>query len=177
MTCVVGVAHGGKVYMGADSQGSSGWDKREVLYPKVFNVGQFLIGFTTSFRMGQLLQYQLEVKPQGNEDDYAYMVTAFVESVRELLKNSGWAKVENNQEEGGNFLVGYKGRLYEIQTDMSVLEHADGFDAVGCGRKYALAAVVALKDKDPRVRIYQALEIAELFSNGVGGPFVVLGQE
>lgn len=174
MTCIIGLIHDGRVYMGADSQASDGWAKQMVRHPKVFQTGQFLIGYTTSFRMGQLLQYQLEVKPQGDEDDYAYMVTSFVEAVRKVLKDYGYAKVENNQEQGGNFLIGYNGRLYELQSDMAVLDYMDSFSAVGCGRAYALGAMEALADMPPSIRIKQALAISALFSNGVDPPFEIL---
>lgn len=176
MTCIVGLVHEGKVYMGADSQAASSWDKRTVRHPKIFQTGPFLIGYTTSFRMGQLLQYRLEVKPQGSEDDYAYMATSFVEAVREVLKDYGFAKVEHNQEEGGTFLIGYKGKLYGLQDDMAVLDYMDSYSAVGCGRAYALGVMEALSDKPPKFRVKQALAISALFSNGVSPPFDILEQ-
>lgn len=174
MTCVIGLVQDGKIYMGADSQASDGWNKRTVARPKVFKTDRFLIGYTSSFRMGQLLQYQLEVQSQNSESDYIYMATTVVESVRHCLKKHGWSKVENNQEEIGSFLVGYNGGLYEIQPDLSILEHTDGFDAVGVGREYALGAMMALEEMPPKARICQALEIVAMFSNGVSAPFTVL---
>lgn len=174
MTCVIGLVEDGKVYIGADSQAADGWNKRTVAQPKVFLNGPFVIGYTSSFRMGQLLQYQLEVKSQGDESDYAYMVKEVIEAVRDCLKSHGWAKVENNQEEGGGFLIGYRGKLYEVQSDMSVLEYIDGFGAVGSGTNYALAAMAALEDMPPVDRIRRALEIVVRFSNGVSEPFTIM---
>ena len=34
------------------------------IYKKVFHNGEFIMGFTDSFRMGQLLQYKLQIPPQ-----------------------------------------------------------------------------------------------------------------
>ena len=176
MTCIIGLVHDGKVYMGADSQATGGADKRTTVQPKVFKTGPFLIGYTTSFRMGQLLQYQLEVKPQGEESDYAYLVTSFIEAVRSTLKDHGFAKVDSNQEEGGNFLVGYNGHLYEVNSDMAILENATGLDAVGSGEDYALGAMAALDGLPPEERIKRAFVIVSAFSNSVSGPFVILEQ-
>ena len=90
MTCIVGLVQKGTVYIGADSASVSGWTSRVTRLPKVFRRGPFLIGYTTSFRMGQLLEHALAVPPQGDEsDDMRFMVTTFVESVRALLKERG----------------------------------------------------------------------------------------
>jgi len=59
MTCIVGIAQEGKVWIGADSAAVSGQDIRATALRKVFRRGQFLIGYTSSFRMGQLPQFHL----------------------------------------------------------------------------------------------------------------------
>jgi ATP-dependent protease HslVU (ClpYQ) peptidase subunit len=174
MTCIVGLAQDGKVYVGADSASSNGWMTRATKLPKVFKVGAFIIGYTSSFRMGQILQYHLEVRPQGDESDDEYMVLGFVEAVRECLKEWGFAKVDNNVETGGQFLVGYRGRLYHVDTDFQVNEMAGGFDACGSGQQFALGVVKVLEHLPPRERITKALEVSAYFSDGVMGPFQIL---
>ena len=61
MTCVVGLIEDNTIYLGADSLGSNGHSKSEYRFPKVFQNGDFLIGYTSSFRMGQMLQYELDL--------------------------------------------------------------------------------------------------------------------
>jgi len=173
MTCIAGVVHKGTVYIGGDSAGVSGWDMSIISAPKVFRVGEFLIGYTSAFRMGQLLQYQLSVKERDGESDRAYMITVFAEAVRDLLKNYGYATVENNTETGGIFLVGYRGHLYMIESDFSVLERADGFDAVGGGDTYALGALAVNGDRPPRERVEEALATSARFCTSVSAPFHV----
>jgi len=174
MTCIVGLVERGTVYVGADSASVSGWTSRVTRLPKVFRKGPFLIGYTTSFRMGQLLEHSLHVPAQGKErDDMRFMVTVFVEHVRQLLKDRGMAKVEANAESGGQFLVGYNRRLYSVQTDFQVNEMADGFDAVGSGAEYALGALAALRGKPPAQRLKRALQISSHFNMGVCAPFFV----
>ena len=174
MTCIVGLEHDGKVYMGADSASVGGWEVKKTRLSKVFKNNGFLIGYTTSFRMGQILQHHLNVRPQKpDETDEYYMVCVFAEDVRECLKEKGFSKIENNQEEGGTFLVGYKGVLYEVDNDFQVNSFTIKYNAAGCGAQYALGAMAALNDCEPEQRIERALEIASFFSGAVSYPFTM----
>jgi ATP-dependent protease HslVU (ClpYQ) peptidase subunit len=174
MTCIVGLVHRGTVYVGGDSASVQGWTSRITRLPKVFRKGPFLIGYTTSFRMGQLLQYGLELRAQRDEEDVMkYMVTEVAERVRALLKERGVAKVEANAESGGQFLIGYRSRLFSVQQDFQVNEMDDGYDAVGSGAEYALGAIRAMSRAAPVARLKRALEISAHFNMGVSGPFVV----
>lgn len=175
MTCIVGLVEKGTVYIGGDSASVSGWTSRVTRLPKVIKKGPFLLGYTTSFRMGQLLEHSLHVPAQAQteRDDMRYMVTVFVEHVRQLLKDRGMAKVEANSESGGQFLVAYRRRLFSIQSDFQVNEMADGYDAVGSGAEYALGAMTALKGVAPVTRIKRALAISSKFNMGVCPPFFV----
>lgn len=174
MTCVVGLVNKGTVYIGVDSAAVQGWTRRTSRVAKVFRRGPFLIGYTTSFRMGQLLQHHLDVPPQeAGQDDVAYLVTNFIEKARALFKDKGFTKVEANTEKGGQFLVGYRGRLYTVESDFQVGEHEDGYDAIGSGADFALGAMAALPRLSPRARVTRALEIAAHFNMGVSGPFAI----
>jgi len=174
MTCVVGLVQKGRVYIGVDSSSVQGWTRRASNVSKVFRRGPFLVGYTTSFRMGQLLEHHLVVPKQlPRQGDMTYMVTEFIESARKLLKEKGFAKVEANNEKGGQFLVGYRGHLYSIESDFQVGELADGYDSIGSGSEFALGAMAALQGRPPTRRIRRALEIAAHFNMGVCPPFIV----
>lgn len=172
MTCVIGLVHKKRVYIGADSAAVGSRFIRTTNLPKVFQTGPFLIGYSGSFRMGQVLEHHLEVPTQGEqESDMSYMVTHFIEGVRSLLKSKAVSAVERNKESGGQFLVGYRGRLYSINSDFHVGDMSDGFDAIGSGAVVALGAMRALEDLPPRERIQRALEIADYYIVDVTGPF------
>ena len=174
MTCIIGIAHEGKVYIGGDSMASNGWNRHSTALRKVFRVGEFLIGYTTSFRMGQILQYHLSVPHQQDGiSDERYMVVDFVEAVRTCLKEKGYAKVSNNQEEGGSFLVGYKGVLYQVDSDFQVNHYLNGMAACGSGESYALGALLALENLSPKKRILKSLEISAQLAATVCEPFYV----
>ena len=175
MTAIVGLARNGKVFIGGDSAGVSGLDLTVRADTKVFRNGPFLFGFTTSFRMGQLIRYSLRPpKPKGDLD--RFMTTKFVDALRGCLKDGGWARKESDREEGGTFLVGARGQLFTVHSDYQVGRAADGFAAAGCGDQVALGALYASGSTGlkPRARLLVALSAAERFSAGVRGPFVCL---
>lgn len=174
MTCIVGLIHQDKVYIGGDSAGVAGTSLIVRADEKVFTNDNFIMGFTGSFRMGQLLRYSLHPpKFHADEDIFKYMVTDFVNAVRECLKNGGFATKDKEEERAGTFLMGFKGRLFKIEADYQVGESGKPFDACGCGDDIALGAMFASGHLPPEERITQALEAAEQFSAGVRRPFII----
>ena len=171
MTAIVGLAQAGSVYVGGDSAGVSGMSLTVRADTKVFRKDRYLFGFTTSFRMGQLIRYSLTLPKPGGDLD-SFMATTFIDAVRDCLKAGGWAAKENDREEGGTFLVGVRGQLFAVYDDYQVARAADGFAAVGCGDQIALGALYATADlgMGPRRRVRTALAAAERFSAGVRGP-------
>jgi hypothetical protein len=175
LTCIVGIVEGGKVYIGGDSAGVAGYYLQSRADQKVFTNGPFVFGFTSSFRMGQILRYGF-TPPQRHPDTdvMAFMVTAFIDAIRNTFKNAGYAKKTNDQEEAGTFLVGYEGRLFKISDDYQVGESLDQYDACGCGQDIALGSLHSTGGMDPERRIEIALTAAEKYSAGVRAPFNVV---
>ena len=179
MTCIVGLTENNKVYIGGDSASASSNRITISAIPKVFDTGDFLIGYTSSWRMGQILQHHLQIDeavlPKVGDSLWEFMVRVFVEEVRNLFKTFGYAKLENNEETAGEFLVGCYGHLYHIGIDYQVNETVNGMDACGSGEQYALGALYATKDSalTPYQRIDIALEAAAEFSPFVRPPFTV----
>lgn len=174
MTCIVGLVHEGSVYIGGDSAGVGGWTIHGRSDEKVFRNGAFLFGFTSSFRMGQLLHYSLvpPEQPEGT-DLFRYLVVDFINAVRACLKDGGFAKKNSEAEEGGHFLVGYRGRLFHINADYQVAEMSEGYMAIGAGEDIALGALHASASFPPLKRVRMALEAAAHHNIGVRGPFVI----
>lgn len=173
MTCVVGLVENGNVYMGGDAAGVSGLSITTRADVKVFINGPFLMGFTTSFRMGQILRYKF-VPPEHKSkiSDMKYMVGDFIDSLRKCFRDNGFGDFEANT--GGTFLAGYKGKLYKVDSDYQVGVPTLQYDACGCGSDIALGAMFASKGEDPEVRIKTALKAAATFSAGVCAPFKIL---
>lgn len=174
MTCIVGLVEGATVWMGGDSAGVAGLDISLRADAKVFHNGPYLIGFTSSFRMGQLLRFRLRAPVRRPEQDlFQFMVCEFVEAVRVCLKEGGFAHRSNDVETGGFFLVATEGRLFSIQDDYQVSEFRRGFHAIGCGAAYALGSLYANRELPADQRVRRALETAEHFSGGVRAPFLI----
>jgi ATP-dependent protease HslVU (ClpYQ) peptidase subunit len=173
LTCIIAIEKDGLVYMGGDSAASSGWDIQVISNPKVFINGNIIFGYTSSFRMGQLLQYSLAIPEDTYIDDMSYLVAGLIPSIRECLRVGGYTKVDNNQESGGFFLVGYHGKIYKVADDFQITHMEDGFLSVGSGSSFALGALAAMSEEEPKQAILKALEIAGHFSNGVRPPYYV----
>jgi len=147
MTCVAGIMMDGQVVMAADRAAVSGTTNMARKGAKIFRKGDFLIGFTSSFRMGDVLEHVLTI-PRANEPgmdfNMKYMVLEFVPAVKAVFKDAGYNRCENDVDSAGTFPVGVRGQLYEIDEDYQVGQSLSGYHALGSGRDYALGAMHAL---------------------------------
>lgn len=180
MTCIVGLVDSGKVYLGADSFGGS--EHRRVIRAdeKVFSVGEFLFGYTSSFRMGQLLRFSLAVPEQpAGMDDFHFLVTTFIQAVRDCLKAGGYAKKKDEEESAGQFIFAYRGGLYEVDSDYQVGISVQPYVAVGAGAEFALGALYALDGLgySPEMIISTALQAAAEHCAYVAEPFLIKSLE
>jgi len=166
MTAIVGFTKDGIVYMAGDTLGSS-----EYTESKVFKNGEFLIGYTSSFRFGQILEYEF-CPPNRLEGlkDKEYIVKYFIKELRKCLEENKYTS-QDSKGESGICLLGYRGNLYKIQSDFSILQSAYGYDACGSGDLICLDALGILKDLDisPKDKVIKAIEIASLHNPYVGG--------
>jgi ATP-dependent protease HslVU (ClpYQ) peptidase subunit len=183
MTCIVGWANDEIMVVAGDSAGVGGLDLEIRKDPKVFIVKQkkgidAIIGFTSSFRMGQLLMFREIPEDRSEMGDkeahFRFMVTKFVPFVRKIFKSGGYTKIEYGVEEGGSFVVAYRGVIYKIESDFQAVIPLTPFAAVGCGESYAMGALhLAYNlrgDKDIRESVNAAILIAEKCSAGVRAP-------
>lgn len=177
MTCIAGYADGlGHVVIGGDSIASNGYNAQQVRSAKVFTNGPLVIGYTTSFRFGQIAQYH--VKPNDGWQTMPplhYLITDFVPLLRAALKEHGFAMKDKDREEGGTMLVGLRGQLFSVQSDYSVLEVLGGIDACGAGEDIAIGAMwAAVHNGVKRVDqvVANGLEAAGTYSALVRPPYV-----
>ena len=185
MTCIVAVAQAGAVCIGGDSAGVGGYSLTQRADEKVFENEGYLFGFTSSFRMGQLLRYRFKPPRRHPADELVkFMTTDFVDEVRKCLKEYGFTTIKDAVEEGGTFLVGTEGRIFRVDSDFQVGESIHPYDACGCGEDLALGALHAVyssgladtpdRDTIGRSAVQAALNAAETFSAGVRSPFHIL---
>lgn len=186
MTCIVGLEHEGKVWMGGDA--ASVADLSIVTYrdPKVFILHSphtkhdFLIGYTSSFRMGQIIKHAF-IPPSGL---YAlgiekYLTTCFTDALRALFKKKGFNSDETESSKGGNFLIGYGGHLWEMNDDFHIGSPGSGgvgsfYYAIGAASEIALGALYATSGDEPKNRCFKVLGASAEFCSAVRPPFTVL---
>jgi hypothetical protein len=190
MTCTVIITDKKTVILGGDSAGVAGLELRPRADEKVFRVGSYVIGFTTSFRMGQILRYgtHLPEPPAGADaaEMAGFLVTQLVPVVRQAFAGHGFSKTarftsssdptvsEEGQEVGGLFLLGVAGQIFEIRQDYQVARPATRYSAIGHGAPVALGALHALEafpELSLQERARRALEASEAYSAAVRGPF------
>lgn len=178
MTCIVGLLDDSGIYMGGDSAAVGGNSLNIRADKKVFINNEFIMGFTWSFRMGQLLRYSF-IPPQFHIDNDidSFMVTTFIDAVRECLKKGGFARKKDEEESGGTFIVGFKNQLFQVFSDYQVAKVLDKFVCCGCGEEIAQGSMYSTEGMSPEKRIRIALEAAEHFSVGVRGPFNIIKLE
>ena len=185
MTCIVGLEYEDGVIIGGDSAAVAERQIQITTTPKVFKLASMLIGYTWSFRMGQIIQYSLKdvpLIPKKTDSNYRYLINDFVPFLRDIFKDAGWLTVKDNKEEGGQFLIGIRGQLFEIDSNFAVLRMSDGYSAVGSGAPYALGTLYTLKAKvnefsniiePPSYIVELALQAAAHYSTSVSAPFIV----
>jgi len=181
VTCIVALEHEGKTYIGGDSAGVKQDDLSIIIRAdeKVFATGGMLMGFCGSYRIGQLLRYAFTAPEQSaKKDDMCYLVTDFVDALREMQKEKGSIIKENELEATpGEFILSYNNKLYMIESDFQVGRPTDSFVAIGCGAEYALGSLYTtclMPSMGPEERVRLALSAAAKYSMGVREPFVIV---
>lgn len=154
MTCIVGIRHASGVVLAGDSVGVDGGGGAQMRRdPKVFALNRHVaIGYTSSFRMGQLLRFNLAlpaivdaVGDKRTEDAFQWAVKEFVPACRAAFKEGGYGKEGGERGDvGGYFLLAVRDRLFEVQGDYQVAEPDPQYVATGSGESYALGALHAL---------------------------------
>lgn len=147
MTCITGATKDGKVWLGSDSVADDGWHQYAISAgSKLFELdagsSKITFGYTTSFRFAQLIEHNLTLPDDRKHyDPQAYLIGEVIPAIRSTLSDGGWLRKKDEREDGGSALIGYRGRLFVLQDDLSVLEPGLPYFAVGSGASLALGAM------------------------------------
>lgn len=181
MTCIVGLKHNKKIYIGGDSAAIADLSVNTRKDTKVFLNGKFLIGYAGSYRLGQIMRFNFKPpKREAGKDAYEYMCVDFVKRMQKTFSENGFngENKRSEKETSGQLLVAYDGELYEICEDYQVGILHDAYNAIGCGADIALGAMYATGQSTsilkPEERVKIALDAASKYSAGVLPPHVIL---
>lgn len=179
MTCIVAARCTDYVMMGCDSLGSSGWDCEVRKDPKMGKVGDYLLGYSGSYRLGQVLLYDFDppaIESRDGHKLYSFIVSKFIPKLRDTLVGAGAIKETNKIQEldGASFIIGIGSHIFVVGLDFQVAWPSLPYAAIGCGAPYAIGAMyLGHKSRFSGQALLQSgLEAATKFSNGVRGPFL-----
>ena len=121
MTLIAAVQHQGEVWMLGDSIGAGTESGTYSLQrePKVIVLGDLLVGYSTSFRFGQILQHSLKLPPRKVPIE-VWLRSTFIDKVRKTLEAHGFGDGKNGS--AGFLLIAAEGRIFTVQEDFAVLE-------------------------------------------------------
>lgn len=179
MTCVVGLIQDGKVHMACDSAASDG-DSGIIMPrkdPKMFYVNEYLIGFSNSFRMGQILQHDFVPPKPTKRNLEKVMAIDFPAAIHEALDKNKFAMTntidDSKDSDICELMIGVHGRLFTMDTDFSIGEYHDPYFAIGSGYQFALGSLFTTQHiKTPKARLTRALEAATKFTMSVEPPYL-----
>lgn len=167
MSCVVGIVSPDGVWIGCDNRASTeDGEIRPIMVEKVFQNGPYLIGFIGSVRGGQIVRPEYFTAPKQLLD--------WPDELRNQCAEKGCLASHENSTQmmQGNFIIGYKGHLYEIMVDFQLNEIAE-YTAIGSGSSYAFGSLYTTGELDiePFERIEYALNTAGEFDAATGPPY------
>lgn len=178
MTCIVGVEHKGSVWMGGDSAATDNSFNRTIIKdPKVFiknNVGFGVCGLP---KVMDAVAHGLEIPTQkSGQTDRQFLVSTLVPALREGLER--FDCIEKHPEYGsifhGSMLIGYRGKVYDLQSNFQFVHNSEGFASAGSGGELAKGSLISTKGmSNPKKRILTALQVSTA-NAGVAPPFVVI---
>jgi ATP-dependent protease HslVU (ClpYQ) peptidase subunit len=176
MTCIVGLVHDGKVFMGGDSAATINNTVQVSCDPKVFLKGEFLFGYSGDHRFGSILRFAFTPPAIAEDEELdCYMAVEFVNELRKALRQCGYLTINNSVESSeSRMLVGLRGHLFYVDPIFATHRARDGFNAIGCAEEAALAVMHATKEMPAAERVELALVIASRLVEGVRPPFTIL---
>ena len=167
MTVIAGIASKGKVYFSGDRGASDGDSILSMTTPKIFQSGDFLLGYAGSGGLGQILKH-MECWNKHPRNVEKFLRNDFVEEFKTLRE-----KIGGKDEEEASLLVGYKGTLWEMETsDFGVYPFE--YTAIGSGGPIALGSLHTSVTYTPEKRTILAVEAAIAHSPTCLGPIDTL---
>jgi ATP-dependent protease HslVU (ClpYQ) peptidase subunit len=196
MSCVIGLVTDQTVILGADTAACDGnvviTNKFKKLFKwqidfsgsdceliKTIDIG---IGVVGSVQTCNTIEFELDFPKPDREDrkhPERYIVTKLVPALRDVLTRSRERCGACAEHNGDEFMIGFMGKLFTLDTELGVVSPSSGYDAIGSGREVALGAMssngrpreYAGKILEPIERILDGLKVAEELTAFVRAPF------
>jgi len=166
MTVIVGISTDTNVYIGGDRGVSDDNVILSMSRPKITKVDGWVFGYAGTLGTGQLLEFIEFPKITKASDPYKVLRLDVVEQMKKMYDSFG-RDIEDN---GTDWLIGYKNRLFEISSgDWGVLEVS--ISAIGTGSVFALGSLHTSKNwRDTKKRVHKAIEASIQYSPTCSDP-------
>ena len=153
MTTIIGIEDINGCLLLADSQTTNG-DRPyfDSSLAKIIQRGDYLLAVAGSGRAADIINWRWKTPSvEHTANLYEFMITHVVPSMRASLTANGYPT--SNEEDVFVVLIAVHGRIFEIETDGTVLVRQDGVYGIGTGAPYALGAIAAGATPDEAMQI------------------------
>lgn len=178
MTCIIGMVVNDVVYLAGDSAAVDDNHQLDIVTTtKVLFNGPLMIGWCGSYRMANLVHHSLRVPRQRFGESVDKFITKRVASaIRTTMIDGGIVNDENGGELPGGMILGYKGHIYRLGEEFSVVESTRGFDSVGAGCHFALGAISMVWPitKNVEARMTEIMRVVSKLCFSVAPPFRII---
>ena len=183
MTTLIGIQGRNWALLGADTRiaDNSTIYKMAKGHSKIIETEDFTIACAGDLRAINIIQAGLKLPRTYIAKDDAHFITAFlIPTMRKAFTDAGYEKTSDGQSSHeSEFLVIYKGNIYEIGSDYSWVQDARGIYALGSGGAIALGALASMQGDlvtrtEARKMANKALEIASAYNSDTAPPFHVI---
>ena len=187
MSVVVAIKEGKKIYIGADSQSTSGSTRFTLRNPnnykiwKVIDSNNCLMACVGNKRDANVVRLIPDIVDEFDEFskrvNYKFVVKYVVPTIVRELKKAGFIKDENYIEcLNSAFLFAYKDKLFLINNDLCVLE-IDDYVSIGSGAPEAIRSLLSTEGEEARTRIIKAIKASAANDIYVDYPIVLSDTE
>lgn len=182
MSVVVAVKEGNKVFVGADSQVTSGGTRTTLKNPnnfKIWKVGETKnclmahVGHVREANVIRLLDIVDEYDVYKNRIGYQYVVKKVIPAILRGLEDARIIKSgEIVEVMESSYLFIYKNHLFHIASDLSVIEVED-YVAIGSGSNQAIGSLLSTEGEKPKERIIKAIKASAASDIYVDYPIII----
>lgn len=187
MSIVIGLKHNNKIYMASDSQITSDGRKRinrakqtKMWHPQ--SLSHIIMGSVGWVRERNLMQTANNLFSQDTLDKrdsigYHSIITQTIpQMLKTIEENRALPERKSQQTVSNNYLIGVLDRLYELDSDLSLIEMSD-YAAIGSGSIDALSYLYHTEIVDPKLSLIRAIQAAKNQGIYVDFPVVIMTTE
>ena len=188
MSVVVAIKDGNKVFIGADSQVTKGGTRTTLKNPNNYKIWKVddspncLMAQVGNLRDANVVRLMSNIIDDYDEFynrvNYRFVVKFLVPEIVKTLKEAGFLQTSDNFVDymESSFLFAYKDKLFNINSDCSVIE-VDDYVAIGSGSQEAIGSLLSTEGLSPKERIIKAIKSSATNDIYVDYPIILTDTE